>query len=123
MGGGAPRNYGQQAMACAYMLDRRDLQRYNYGLRISLDPVQTGGLSGSTISEGITWKKYSADVKVAEYFGEYMAPLVQLAQTLVDTFAGEAPRERVTVTYGDDGRLLVNVGGRQVDTQAAYGYS
>jgi len=47
LGGGAPRNYGQQSMACAYMLDRRDLKKHNYGLRISLDPVETGGLSGS----------------------------------------------------------------------------
>jgi deoxyhypusine synthase len=123
MGGGAPRNYGQQAMACAYMLDRADLQRYNYGLRISLDPVQTGGLSGSTISEGKTWKKYSHDVKIAEYFGEYMAPLVQLTQALLDTFAGQPPRERVTVRYADDGRLLVQAGGQEVDAQATYGYA
>jgi deoxyhypusine synthase len=123
MGGGAPRNYGQQAMACAYMLDRRDLKKYNYGLRISLDPVQTGGLSGSTISEAITWKKYSRDVKSAEYFGEYMVPLVQMTQALVDTYGGKPPRERVTVRYGDDGRMLVSVRGNEVDVQAAYGYA
>lgn len=123
MGGGAPRNYGQQAMACAYMLDRRDLKKYNYGLRISLDPVQTGGLSGSTISEAVTWKKYSPDVKAAEYFGEYMVPLVQMTQALVDTFASAPPRERVTVAYGDDGRMLVTVQGSEVDVQSAYGYS
>ena len=121
LGGGAPRNYGQQAMACAYMLDRADLKRYNYGLRISLDPVQTGGLSGSTISEGKTWKKYAADTKIAEYFGDFMAPLFQMTQALVEHLP--ASRTGPTMTYGDDGRLLVSVGGREVDTQKEYGYA
>ncbi|HEU5318595.1 MAG TPA: deoxyhypusine synthase family protein [Chloroflexota bacterium] len=120
LGGGAPRNYGQQAMACAYMLDRTDLKRYNYGLRISLDPVQTGGLSGSTISEGKTWKKYAADTKIAEYFGDFMAPLVQMGHALVD--AVPAPRSGPTVRYADDGRLLVKVQDREVDVQSEYGY-
>ncbi len=123
LGGGAPRNYAQQAMACAYMLDRRDLKRYNYGLRISLDPVQTGGLSGSTISEGKTWKKYAADTVAAEHFGDFMAPLAQMTQALLEARA-DAPRApALTVRYADDGRMLVTVGGREVDVQAAYGYA
>lgn len=126
LGGGAPRNYGQQAMACAYMLDRADLKRYNYGLRISLDPVHTGGLSGSTISEGKTWKKYAADVKIAEYFGDFMAPLVQMAQALNEAFPQKSlaqDRRAPTVRYADDGRLLVTFDGNEVDVQAAYGYA
>jgi deoxyhypusine synthase len=123
LGGGAPRNYGQQAMACAYMLDRRDLRKYNYGLRIALDPVQTGGLSGSTISEGKTWKKYSADTTIAEHFGDYMVPLVQMTQALIDSEPARPPRAPLTIRYADDGRLLVTVGGREVDLQATYGYA
>ena len=123
LGGGAPRNYGQQAMACAYMLDRRDLKKYNYGLRISLDPVQTGGLSGSTISEGRTWKKYSADTKIAEHFGDFMVPLAQMVQALVDTQPAPPLRQPLTVRYAEDGRLLVTVAGREVDAQAVYGYA
>ncbi|MGI8423385.1 MAG: deoxyhypusine synthase family protein [Chloroflexota bacterium] len=121
LGGGAPRNYGQQAMACAYMLDRPDLKRYNYGLRISLDPVQTGGLSGSTISEGKTWKKYAADTKIAEYFGDFMAPLVQMTQALTDAFPA-AVRKMPSARYGEDGRLLVTVEEREVDLQREYDY-
>jgi hypothetical protein len=105
------------------MLDRRDLQRYNYGLRISLDPVQTGGLSGSTVSEGKTWKKYAADTIIAEHFGDYMVPLVEMAQGLLAA-RQEAPRQpAVRVRYGDDGRLLVTVDGREHDVQEEYGYS
>ena len=122
LGGGAPRNYGQQAMACAYMLDRTDLKRYNYGLRISLDPVHTGGLSGSTISEGKTWKKYAADTKIAEYFGDFMAPLVQMTQALLDAFS-TTTRATPTIRYADDGRMLMAVDGREVDLQSEYGYA
>jgi len=123
LGGGAPRNYAQQAMACAYMLDRADLKRYNFGLRISLDPVGTGGLSGSTISEGKTWKKYAADTHIAEHFGEYMGPLLQMAQALLERYA-DAPRPAAaTVRYGEGGALLATVAGREIDLQATYGYS
>jgi deoxyhypusine synthase len=123
LGGGASRNYAQQAMACAYMLDRADLKRYNYGLRISLDPVGTGGLSGSTISEGKTWKKYAPDTVIAEHFGEFMGPLVQIAQALLERYAGAPRREPLAVRYDDAGRMLATVGGREVDLQATYGYT
>ncbi|HEX2032854.1 MAG TPA: deoxyhypusine synthase family protein [Chloroflexota bacterium] len=123
LGGGAPRNYAQQAMACAYMLDRRDLKRYNFGLRISLDPVGTGGLSGSTISEAKTWKKYAPDTVIAEHFGEFMVPLLQMTQALLDRFRDASPRRYLSTRYADDGRLLVTVDGREVDVQAAYGYA
>ncbi|MHB8573865.1 MAG: deoxyhypusine synthase family protein, partial [Dehalococcoidia bacterium] len=124
LGGGAPRNYGQQSMACAYMLDRRDLQKHNYGLRISLDPVETGGLSGSTISEGKTWKKYSADATIAEHFGDFMTPLVQMTQALLDSRTGRPARQGVRVRYDDDGRMFVSVFGRdEIDAQAVYGYA
>ncbi|HEY7293804.1 MAG TPA: deoxyhypusine synthase family protein [Dehalococcoidia bacterium] len=124
LGGGAPRNYGQQSMACAYMLDRRDLQKHNYGLRISLDPVETGGLSGSTISEGKTWKKYAADATVAEHYGDFMAPLVQMTQALLEVRAARPPRQGVRVRYADDGRMLVAAfGAAEVDVQATYQYA
>jgi deoxyhypusine synthase len=124
LGGGAPRNYAQQAMACAYMLDRKDLQRYNYGLRVSLDPVQTGGLSGSTVSEGKTWKKYASDTVIAEHFGDYMVPLVQMTQALLASRAAAPRRPAARVRYGDDGRMLVRIGeGEDIDVQDAYGYA
>jgi deoxyhypusine synthase len=124
LGGGAPRNYGQQSMACAYMLDRRDLKKHNYGLRISLDPADTGGLSGSTISEGKTWKKYSADATVAEYYGDFMAPLVQMTQALLEARAGQPPRQGMRVRYADDGRMFISTfGAPEIDAQAVYGYA
>ena len=37
-------------------------------MRFSIEPVETGGLSGSTISEGISWKKFDPKVESAEVF-------------------------------------------------------
>jgi hypothetical protein len=105
------------------MLDRTDLKKYNYGLRITLDPIQTGGLSGSTVSEGKTWKKYAPDTKIAEYFGDFMVPLVQMSQALVDTFPQGPERTKPSIRYAEDGRLLVTVDGREIDVQYAYGYA
>jgi deoxyhypusine synthase len=124
LGGGAPRNYGQQSMACAYMLDRRDLKKHNYGLRIGLDPVETGGLSGSTISEGKTWKKYAPDAVIAEYYSDYMAPLVQITQALLEARQGMPPRPGVRIRYDDGGALFLSVfGATELDAQTAYGYA
>lgn len=122
LGGGAPRNYGQQAMACAYMLDRADLKRYNYGLRISLDPVGTGGLSGSTISEGKTWKKYAADTIIAEHFGEYMGPLFQIGSALLEAFEATPRPAAFTCRYDDSGDLIVNIAGTDINLPRTYGY-
>jgi deoxyhypusine synthase len=34
------------------------LKRYNYGLRICPEPVNWGGLSGSTYTEAVSWGKF-----------------------------------------------------------------
>ena len=35
-----------------------EIQRFTYGVRICPEPVQWGGLSGCTYSEGISWGKF-----------------------------------------------------------------
>lgn len=63
IGGGVPRNWAQQFGVYAELLARRGyeelpLKRYNYGLRICPEPVNWGGLSGSTYREAISWGKF-----------------------------------------------------------------
>jgi deoxyhypusine synthase len=63
IGGGVPRNWAQQFGVYAEILSRRGyeklpLKRYNYGLRICPEPVNWGGLSGSTYSEAVSWGKF-----------------------------------------------------------------
>jgi deoxyhypusine synthase len=63
IGGGVPRNWAQQFGVYAELLSRRGyeklpLKRYNYGVRICPEPVNWGGLSGSTYTEAVSWGKF-----------------------------------------------------------------
>jgi deoxyhypusine synthase len=63
IGGGVPRNWAQQFGVYAELLARRGyekipLKRYSYGVRICPEPVNWGGLSGSTYSEAVSWGKF-----------------------------------------------------------------
>jgi len=63
IGGGVPRNWAQQFGVYAELLARRGyeklpLKRYHYGVRICPEPVNWGGLSGSTYSEAVSWGKF-----------------------------------------------------------------
>ncbi len=63
IGGGVPRNWSQQFGVYAELMARRGyknlpLKRYNYGVRICPEPVNWGGLSGSTYTEAVSWGKF-----------------------------------------------------------------
>lgn len=63
IGGGVPRNWAQQFGVYAEILSRRGceklpLKRYHYGVRICPEPVNWGGLSGSTYTEAVSWGKF-----------------------------------------------------------------
>jgi deoxyhypusine synthase len=63
VGGGVPRNWAQQFGVYAELLARRGyeklpLKRYRYGVRICPEPVNWGGLSGSTYTEAVSWGKF-----------------------------------------------------------------
>lgn len=63
IGGGVPRNWGQQVGPYLELMARRmgqDLvcKRFTYGVRICPEPVHWGGLSGCTYSEGVSWGKF-----------------------------------------------------------------
>jgi deoxyhypusine synthase len=66
-GGGAPRNHIQQSQIGTYMFVQKG-KGHAEAVRFSIEPVETGGLSGSTISEGISWKKFDPNVEAAEVF-------------------------------------------------------
>jgi deoxyhypusine synthase len=63
VGGGVPRNWSQQFGVYAELMARRGyedlpLKRYSYGVRICPEPVNWGGLSGSTYTEAVSWGKF-----------------------------------------------------------------
>lgn len=63
VGGGVPRNWAQQFGVYVELRIRRgfdnfEMKRYRYGVRICPEPVNWGGLSGSTYSEAVSWGKF-----------------------------------------------------------------
>jgi deoxyhypusine synthase len=63
IGGGVPRNWGQQVGPYLELITKRvgqggGFQRFKYGVRVCPEPVHWGGLSGCTYSEGVSWGKF-----------------------------------------------------------------
>ncbi len=63
IGGGVPRNWGQQVAPFAEAINEHckmklRVPRFQYGVRICPEPVHWGGLSGCTYSEGKSWGKF-----------------------------------------------------------------
>lgn len=68
IGGGVPRNWAQQVGPYLDVISRRlpeakniKKQKFTYALRICPEPVNWGGLSGCTYSEGISWGKFKSE--------------------------------------------------------------
>jgi deoxyhypusine synthase len=63
IGGGVPRNWAQQVGPYLDIVGKRVtgedvFRRFKYGVRICPEPVNWGGLSGCTYSEGVSWGKF-----------------------------------------------------------------
>jgi len=99
IGGGVPRNWAQQFGVYAELLARRGyekipLKRYNYGLRICPEPVNWGGLSGSTYTEAVSWGKF-----VPEAEGGRFAEVLDDATVALPLIVG-AVLERLGYSHG-----------------------
>jgi deoxyhypusine synthase len=60
IGGGTPKNFIQQAAVAAYLFGREG-SGHEYGIQITMDQPDWGGLSGCTFEEGQSWRKIAAD--------------------------------------------------------------
>ncbi len=63
IGGGVPRNWGQQVGPFVDIINMRigtdfSIPRFKYGVRICPEPVHWGGLSGCPYTEGVSWGKF-----------------------------------------------------------------
>ncbi|MHA2251967.1 MAG: deoxyhypusine synthase family protein [Candidatus Kariarchaeaceae archaeon] len=58
LGGGVPKNYTLQASLMAS-------EHYDYAIQITMDRVETGGLSGATLSEAVSWGKIEPEARTA----------------------------------------------------------
>ncbi|MDO8615157.1 MAG: deoxyhypusine synthase family protein [Dehalococcoidia bacterium] len=62
IGGGTPKNFIQQSGAACYLYDR-DPPGHSYGIQITMDQPQWGGLSGCTFEEAQSWRKIAPDAR------------------------------------------------------------
>mgnify|MGYP006290038869 CR=1 FL=1 len=79
VGGGVPRNWAQQVFPYLQYLLKRQREKvddeslysgYMYSVRFHSAIPQDGGLSGCTVSEGISWGKYSHKAKYVSVWGD-----------------------------------------------------
>jgi deoxyhypusine synthase len=60
IGGGTPKNFVQQAGVAAYLF-QRERPGHSYGIQVTTDQPQWGGLSGCTFEEAQSWRKIAPD--------------------------------------------------------------
>jgi len=87
VGGGVPRNWSQQVYPFLNMKikDRRvKAEGYHYGVRITTDRPEFGGLSGCTISESKSWGKYETQAVEASVICDATIALPMLTAALFD---------------------------------------
>lgn len=76
IGGGVPRNWGQEVGPYVDIMNRRlgiDLRppRFQYAVRICPEPTHWGGLSGCTYSEGVSWGKFVPEAEGGRFAEVY----------------------------------------------------
>jgi deoxyhypusine synthase len=114
-GGGAPRNHIQQSQIGSYMFLAKS-KGHAEAVRFSIEPAETGGLSGSTISEGISWKKFDPRVEAVEVFLDSNLSLA-IAAALVD---GRDASRCFQFRHEDDGTLTVLYAGAEYNLSEKY---
>ena len=114
-GGGAPRNHIQQSQIGSYMFVTKS-KGHAEAVRFSIEPSETGGLSGSTISEGISWKKFDPNVEAAEVFLDSNLSLAIAASLLRARDAAQ----QFGFVHEDDGTLSVTHDGKRYNLSEKY---
>lgn len=90
LGGGVPRNWGQQMIPYLRSVQGTDRGKKKpsvfAGVRICPDTVQLGHLSGSTYSEGVSWGKFNTATKdrLVEVFADATVVFPFLAKAMLE---------------------------------------
>ncbi|MGQ9718810.1 MAG: deoxyhypusine synthase family protein [Nitrososphaerales archaeon] len=80
LGGGVPKNYVFQS----FYFEKRKL---NYVVQITLDRPETGGLSGATLDEAVSWGKIDKDARKAVVVSEITLAFPMLVAALLERFS------------------------------------
>lgn len=93
IGGGTPKNYIQQAEVTTYVFGR-ELEGHKYGIQVTMDNPQWGGLSGCTFEEAQSWRKIAPDANTVTLNVEASVALPLVVTALAQGKA-DAIRNRV----------------------------
>jgi deoxyhypusine synthase len=83
VGGGTPKNYIQQSGVASYLFGR-DRPGHSYGIQITMDQPQWGGLSGCTFEEAQSWRKITPDARFVTANVEATVALPLIISALVE---------------------------------------
>ncbi len=93
IGGGVPRNWAQQVYPYLKFKLRDDAieaEGYHYGVRITTDRPEFGGLSGCTISESKSWGKYETGALETSVVADATIALPLMATALLERLGKQA---------------------------------
>ena len=83
IGGGTPKNYIQQCGVAGYLFGRQR-PGHSYGIQITMDQPQWGGLSGCTFEEAVSWRKISPEAQFVTVYAEATIALPLIVSALAD---------------------------------------
>jgi deoxyhypusine synthase len=81
VGGGVPKNYVLQTMLV-------NPGAYDYAVQLTMDPPETGGLSGATLDEARSWGKLEPDAENASVYADATITFPLLVAALRERLAG-----------------------------------
>jgi deoxyhypusine synthase len=92
IGGGTPKNFSQQAAVACYIFGR-EKPGHSYGVQITMDEPDWGGLSGCTFEEAQSWRKIAPEASFVTVRSEATIALPLIVSALAEGSA-EAIRQR-----------------------------
>jgi deoxyhypusine synthase len=100
IGGGTPKNFIQQAEVAAYIY-AREVPGHKYGVQITMDQPQWGGLSGCTFEEAQSWRKIAPDADFVTVNVEATVALPLIVSALAEEMGDvKAKRNLPELDYG-----------------------
>ncbi len=80
LGGGVPKNYALQSMLVSPI-------KFNNAVQLTMDSEHTGGLSGATLEESISWGKVEEDGSAVTVYGDITITLPVLAGAVIESIS------------------------------------
>jgi deoxyhypusine synthase len=104
IGGGTPKNFIQQAEVAAYIYNR-ELPGHKYGIQVTMDQPQWGGLSGCTFEEAQSWRKIAPDADFVTVNVEATVAMPLIVSALADELGESlAQRRKPDLDFGPSAR-------------------